>query len=132
MCAVVDDVGVFHTDQIPSDFPREHYLRNFAAAAIPMELQQAIRSDDSCLRNACIRGQKTPTYKLLQFDTKLEEIRNAARKLVDVDSNYVMVNTPPRVEVPAFQDPAVTPTESWTEVESDQAEPVTPTATHLP
>ena len=125
MCAIVDGVGVFHSDQVPPEYPQEHYLRTVAAAAIPRDLRKALRADESCLRNACIRGEKTPTYRILEFDSKLEEIRKAARKLVDEADSFVVVSAN-RVETPAYRPPVEIPTGPWTEAETDRAEPASP------
>ena len=91
MCGIVENVGIFRTDDLPEDYPPDHYLRTMRTVPIPMNIQKALKTDP-CLKTARVRNQVIPTYNLLHFDTQLEEIRNKSRMLLSGTDSYVVLD----------------------------------------
>ena len=126
MCGIVKNVGIFRTDDLPDDYPPEHYLRTMRTVPIPRNIQNALNTDP-CLKTARVRSQVIPTYNLLYFDTKLEEIRNASRMLLSTSDSYVVLDDE-RSRPPAYQ-----PLSSvWEEVATEPSNSASPTPEEEP
>ena len=120
MCGIVENVGIFRTDDLPEDYLQEHYLRTMRTVPIPRDIQNALATDP-CLKTARVRNQIIPTYNLLHFDTKLEEIRNASRIMVSETDSYVVLDDE-RSKPPAYL-PQASVWEEITTEPSDSASP---------
>jgi len=119
MCGISDNVGIFRPDDLPPDYPKDHYLRTMRTVPIPRDIQNALTTDP-CLKTARVRNQIIPTFNLLHFDTKLEEIRNESRMMVSETDNFVVLSDE-RSQPPAYLPQASV----WEEVGTEMSNSVT-------
>lgn len=89
---------------------------------IPRDIQTALATDP-CLKTARVRNQIIPTYNLLHFDTKLEEIRKASRMMVSETDSFVVLDDE-RSKPPAYLSLASV----WEEVTTEPSDPASPPA----
>ena len=122
MCGIDNNVGIFRPDDLPPDYPKDHYLRTMRTVPIPRDIQNALVTDP-CLKTARVRNQIIPTFNLLHFDTKLEEIRNASRIMVSETDNYVVLSDE-RSQPPAYLPQASV----WEEVATERSNSASPSA----
>ena len=122
MCGIVENVGIFRPDDLPPEYPKEHYLRTMRTVPIPRDIQNALQTDP-CLKTARVRGQIIPTFNLLHFDTKLEEIRNASRMMVSETDGFVVLSDE-RSQPPAYLPQASV----WEEVGTERSNSASPSA----
>ena len=122
MCGIVENVGIFRPDDLPEDYPKDHYLRTMRTVPIPRDIQNALQTDP-CLKTARVRNQIIPTFNLLNFDTKLEEIRNASRMMVSETDGFVVLSDE-RSQTPAYLPQA----SGWEEVGTELSNSAPPSA----
>ena len=122
MCGIVDSVGIFRPDDLPPDYPTEHYLRTMRTVPIPRDIQKALATDP-CLKTARVRNQIIPTYNLLNFDTKLEEIQNTSRIMVSETDSFVVVSDE-RAQTPAY----LPISSAWEDVATEPSNSASPSA----
>lgn len=122
LCGIVNNVGIFQSSELPEGYPDEHYLRTRGTVPIPRDIQTALKTD-LCLTTARVKGETKSTFELLNFDTKLEEIRNNSRKLISEAHNFVVLSED-RVTTAAFQPQASV----WEEVATEPSNSASPSA----